>query len=189
MRRAMLAGRVMALLLALGLTPRLALACSPAILPPVQIEPPRVPFTGEPPVLEAVRLAGLERGVYDGCVISSSLTLDADAWDDRTPADQLAYRVEVLRGEDLSVWEAPLFFRYLTFDWVDDGVDPLDVELRVRAVDAAGRESNPIDIRVTDPGDGSADAGCNMAPPNGRVMAACLPLLAAAAWRLRRRRH
>ena len=185
MRGAVIARQVGVLLFALELAPRLAFACSPAIPPPVSVNPALVGSDGAPPVLESVRLDGLERGVYDGCLVHTSFLLVADAWDDRTPSEQLGYRVELLRGEGPQVYDEPM--AYMHFLWADDGARPLDVEMRVRAVDGAGNESNPIDIRVTDDGDGS-EGGCSLARASGGGVSAWLPLFVAAAWRLRRRR-
>lgn len=190
MRSAAVAGWVGTLLLALA--PRLALACSPTIAPPLQIDAARAAFDTEPPVLAEVRLVELERGVFYGCVYQSIITLDADAWDDQTPPDALGYRVELLRGkEPLPPYPEPMAFMYLW--WVDDGAEPIDVELRVRAVDTAGNESNPIDIRIDDSPSSPTDSGCSMQHPKQRPSAhrsailACLLALAAAARRLRRR--
>jgi len=192
MRGALVAGWV-GVLLALELSPRLARACSLSPTPPAQIDPSWTAFDSEPPVLADVRLAEIERGVYNGCVFQSSIALSADAWDNRTPADALGYRIELLRGEGPAPYAEPMAYPHLL--WADDGSEPLDVELRVRAVDAAGNESNPIDIRVSDAENFPSEGGCSVARAGGAAsarraaMSACLSVLAAAAWRLQRRRR
>lgn len=187
MHGAMVAGSVGMLL---ALAPRLALACSPTIAPPLQIDAARAAFDTEPPVLAEVRLVELQRGVFNGCVYQSTITLDADAWDDQTPPDALGYRVELLRGtEPQPPYPEPIAYMYLW--WVDDGAEPIDVELRVRAVDTAGNESNPIDIRIDDSADDPSESGCSMHPiqrtsVSRSAIFACLAALAAATCRRRR---
>ena len=138
-----------------------------------------------PPVLTAVRLYGLERGIPGGggCLTHSTFSLEADASDDLTLPEELAYRVEALRGNPPLYYREPMAYMY--FIWEEEPTDPLDFELRVRAVDKAGNESNPIDIRVTDRVDAE---GCGLAPSSDGVLPAWLSMLAAIGWCLRRRR-
>lgn len=183
------------LLLTLELSPRVALACSYALPPPLEPAPDLLNLGGEPPELYGVSVAGLERGVDDGCLVHSSFTLVPDVWDDRTPLDELGYRVERVRGDGPYLYDYPV--RYMHFLWADDGSQPLDVELRVWAIDAVGNQSNPVDIRITDGEDGSAEhspaeeaaaeGGCGLGSANGGGMAAWLSL-AGVACALRRRR-
>jgi hypothetical protein len=176
------------LLLALGLGPRDVLACSYASPPSVAPDPALVGVDVTPPVLSALRLVGLDRGIPGnggGCLTHSAFALDADASDDLTPPDELAYRVELLPDEVPFRYEAPIAYMY--FVWEEEPTEPLDLELRVRAVDQAGNESEPIDIRVTDRVAGS-EGGCGLARRSGAALPAWLGMLAAMSW-LRRRRE
>lgn len=186
MRGAVVAGWV-GTLFALALTPRLALACSYSMAPPVEPDPALVGVDVTPPVLSAVRLYGFERGIPGGgggCNTHSTFAIDADASDDLTPSEQLAFRVEALRGNPPLYYDEPIAYMY--FVWEEEPTEPLDFELRIRAVDAAGNESNPLDIRITD-GSEADEGGCSLLPAKAGATAAGLWVLAAIGW-LRRRR-
>lgn len=179
------------MLLGVELPCRLASACSLAIPPPVA----RQPIVGSPdvtpPELLEARVEGLVRGVNRGdCLIVSEFVVVTTAFDDRTPPEQLGWRVEALRGDPPLYYDEPI--AYLYFVWVDDPDEPLDFEIRVRAVDGAGNESNPIDLRVTDPGAGT-EGGCHLARvargSAGPAAPAGAALLLALAWRARRARR
>ena len=137
-----------------------------------------------PPVLANVEFS-VERDVPNDCVVYSIVDLGADAWDDQTPPEKLAYRVEALSGDSpLDYYDEPM--AYMRFLWVGDVERPLDFEVRVRAVDEAGNESNPMDVHVVD-GVGSSANGCHI----GRSMHGAIPgwlsLLVAMMWAVRRR--
>jgi hypothetical protein len=177
-----------------GLSPRLARACSYAIPPPVTPMPFAKNPDVTPPQLFEAFVSGLERGIVPtdsdargGCLTRSELWIDATATDDRTAPDQLAYRVERLRGNPPLHYDEPM--SYMRFVWEEDPDEPLDFEIRVRAVDGSGNESNPIDLSVYDPGSGSPEAGCQLAPRQRPVppVGAAL-LLALACWRLSTRK-
>jgi hypothetical protein len=175
------------LLLGLELTPREALACSYVLPAPYHVDPAQVGVDVTPPVLSAVRVSELVRGIPGAggsCgPLKATLALDVDAVDDVTADENLGYRVEVLRGL------APVYIAeptaYMYYIWSDEPAEPLDFELRVRVLDEAGNESNPVDIRVTDNLD--TEDGCSMAPASSEAAAAWSCALAALAWRLRRR--
>jgi hypothetical protein len=166
--------------------PRLALACSYAIPPPVTPMPFATNPDVTPPQLFAAAIADLERGIVPseseaqgGCLTRSQFSIAARATDDRTAPDELAYRVEALRGNPPLYYDEPMSYMY--FVWEEDPNEPLDFEVRVRAVDRSGNESNPIDISVYDPGSGSPEAGCQLArqhPPAPLVGPALLLALA-----------
>lgn len=88
--------------------------------------------------------------------------------DDRTDAEHMGYRVEVVAGHAPSdpTWPTgPVraLGGTLYFHWVDGGSDDqeaVDFTLRIRAVDLAGNEGPPSDVRIRD--DGSS-AGCRVA--------------------------
>lgn len=174
---------------ALGLAPRIADACSYAIPPPVELDPALAGVDITPPLLTAVRLSGLERGIpgtAGGCLTHSTFWLEADASDDLTRPEELAYRVEALRGDPPLYYEdEPMAYMY--FVWEEEPTEPLDFELRVRAVDEAGNESEPIDIRVTD-GSGTSE-GCSLSRGSDGALPACVPMLAATSGCLRRWRR
>lgn len=181
------AGGLGAALLVIALAPRSALACSYSRPPLVERDPTLPGVDVTPPVLLAVRLSGLERGLPGsdgGCLTHSILSLQADASDDLTPSEELVYRVEELPDQ------TPFFYDGLVTDmyyvWEEEPTEPLDLELRVRAVDMAGNESNPIDIRVTDGVED--DGGCSIGARRSGATPAYLSLLAAMGWGLRRRR-
>ena len=187
MRRAAVVVGAGASCLALMLAPRLALACSYAMPPPVEPDPALVGIDVTPPLLSAVRLSGLERGIpgsAGGCLTHSYFALQADASDDFTPPEELAYRVETLPDHAPFYYDAPIAYMY--FIWEEEPTEPLDLELRVRAVDKAGNESNPIDIRVTDGVEESE--GCSLSRGSADVSSVWLSVLAAMSLRLRRRR-
>jgi hypothetical protein len=180
------------LLLVFGLEPRVALACSYSIPPPVEPHPGLVGIDVTAPVLTAVRLSGLERGIpgtAGGCLTHSFISLEADASDDLTRPEELAYRVETVSDDAPSFYDWPMSDMYFT--WEEEPTKPLDLVLRVRAVDQAGNESDSMDIHVTDGVED--DGGCSIGVP--RLVAprcgatpANLALLAALGWGLRRRR-
>lgn len=175
-------------LLGVELPWRLASACTIAIPPPVT----PMPIVGSPdftaPQLFDAYVDGPLRGVELGdCLLVSEFSVITQASDDRTSPDQLAYRVEALRGDVPLYYDEPM--AYLHFVWVDDPDEPLDFEFRVRAVDAAGNESNPIDLRVEHPGAGT-EGGCQFTPAGRGATSAGAPawaaLLLALGWRARR---
>ncbi|HTV18301.1 MAG TPA: hypothetical protein VMG12_06510 [Polyangiaceae bacterium] len=158
-----------------GLVPRAASACSYAVIPadayPVQSNA----LDTTPPVLLDVSVAELIRGsgVVDSsdCTDPGSLVLATEAHDDQTPPEQLHYRLEVLDGDP-----RPLFYGefvpdlvFLVFEGPDD---PIDYELRIRAVDQAGNESEPFDLAVRD---GVPSEGCGLV--RGHASAGPLGLL------------
>jgi hypothetical protein len=173
-----------------ALWPRLALACSYAIPPPVTPMPFATDPDVTPPQLFDAVIADLERGIVPsesaaqgGCLTRSEFSIVATASDDRTAPDELAYRVEALRGNPPLYYDEPMSYMY--FVWEEDPNEPLDFDIRVRAVDRSGNESKPIDLSVYDPGNGSPEAGCQLArrhrpaPPVAPAL-----LLVLAGWRL-----
>lgn len=174
-------------ILGVGLSARLARACSYAIPPPVTPTPFATDPDVTPPQLFDAVVGGLERGIAPtessargGCSTRSELWISATATDDRTAPDQLAYRVEALRGNPPLYYDEPMPYMY--FVWEEDPDEPLDFEVRVRAVDLAGNESNPIDLSVYDPGSGSPDGGCHLAGTRRPASPVGLALLLALAW-------
>ena len=174
----------------LGLPSRTALACSYANPSPVAPDSSKVGVDVTPPELLKLS-ASLERGIQpsdddvrSGCLKHSYFSLNASASDDQTPAEKLAWRLEALRGDPPLYHEEPVSYMY--FVWEEDGDEPIDFELRVRAVDEAGNESNPVDIRITDPGAGS-DGGCALVPRRGEAPPLSALALLALAWAARRR--
>jgi hypothetical protein len=174
-------------ILGAGLSPRLARACSYSIPPPVTPMPFATNPDVTPPQLFEAVVVDLERGIVPtesaargGCLTRSEFWIDATASDDRTAPDQLAYRVERLRGNPPLYYEEPM--PYMHFVWEEDPDEPLDFEVRVRAVDRSGNESNPIDLSVYDPGSGSPEAGCQLAPGHRPTPPVGAALLLAWAW-------
>ena len=92
-----------------------------------------------------------------------------EATDDRTTQDELGYRVEVVTGNAPadSTWPTSAVRavdQTLYFHWVDgnhDDQDALDFTFRIRAVDRAGNEGPPSDVRIRH--DGDDGGGCRMA--------------------------
>ena len=189
--RAAVAGGLGAVLLVVGLPPRSAVACSYFIPPPHEISQSQVGVDITPPVLSEVVLSKLQRGIPAGgtCSTSATISLGADASDDMTPREGLGYRVEALRGNPPPIpYDEPM--SDMVFTWEEDPTEPLDFELRIRAVDAAGNESNPLDVRIADgvEAEGS-EGGCNLERAGSATPLAWLPMLAAMAWAFRRRRE
>ena len=118
-------------------------------------------------------------GPVSSCGSFGSVMLHATgASDDRTPAEQLGHRVELVAGD----WrgEIPQVAvrgdSIVLYDFHDEGEGDFDATFAVRAVDLAGNESEPVMIRVTDQGSGS----CRIAARRGRDASPWLVLVALA---------
>jgi MYXO-CTERM domain-containing protein len=135
----------------------------------------------------------------DGCTAQASscddlfyveLLVTAPAQDDRTPSDQLGYRLELVAGappadlpaEPVRPWDV----EHIRIDYVDDPDDPMPFDFTVRLipVDLAGNEgpaSEPLQLRFDPP------SGCRF---TGRAQPALwmLPLIGLALFGRRRRR-
>lgn len=174
--RSLVLGSGVGALLGLVFLTRVVLACSPSVTPTAQLDPAKLGVDVAPPVLESVSFT-VERDVPNGCNTTTNIDLFAEASDDQTPFDELGYRVEPLRG-DTPIWpiyDEPLAYMHLW--WVGEDSRTIDVELRVRAVDEAGNESEPIDVHVVDRLEDS-DAGCSVAArPSNAASSAALPLV------------
>jgi hypothetical protein len=105
----------------------------------------------------------------------------SEVTDDRTSLEKLGYRVEVVAGS-LPGFSTPTTAvrafngNQLFFHWIDDAEEEqesIDVTFRIRAVDLAGNEGPPRDVRVRD--DGRSD-GCSLATTSVDVS---LPLFGA----------
>jgi hypothetical protein len=113
------------------------------------------------------------------------------AMDDMTPADRIGYRVNLVSGPPpgpttgLSVPSLGTPAGSLQLFW--DGGDDFDFTIQLIAIDAAGNESEPRTVRITD-----GNEGCNVghrAASNGLALAVlALALASARARPLRRRR-
>lgn len=181
---------LVALVGCLSLTPGAALACSYFFSPVVETDPSRVGLDTEPPVLLDVNLVELTRGsgVSDqsDCTDPGVLTLATVAHDDQTPSASMRYRVEVLRGDPpgFPYGQPARDLWFLVFHGPDD---PIDFELRLRAVDEAGNESEPFDFVIRD----AVPGGCSLprAPAPSTRGALALFTLACGALGLRRGRR
>jgi hypothetical protein len=114
--------------------------------------------------------------------------------DDRTPEEKLGFRVELVAGNapSNSTWpsdpNAPsatvrahvgrtLFLHFE--DGEDEDQEAIDFTLRVRAVDLAGNEGPPTEIRIRDSG---SDSGCRVASGSVDLSPVFALLLGALAW-------
>ncbi len=156
-------------------------ACSWAGLPPFELDPKEEAVDVTPPSAIGSTTYSVERGrgpQKDGCGTSGSSCDDVgvitlhlgEATDDRTPDASLGYRVEVVSGKAPSDPSWPTAAvrahegRVLYFHWNDGGDDdqePIDLTFRIRAVDLAGNEGPPLDVRIRDAG--SSEDGCRTA--------------------------
>jgi hypothetical protein len=179
------------LLLCVELLAGPALACSYAIPPPVEPDPSKVGVDVTPPELLEVMVSELVRGIVPSdvrstCQTHSYISISTHASDDQTPSEKLAYRVEVLRGNLPLRYDEPM--AYMFFLWEEDPTEPLDFELRIRAVDEAGNESNSLDLRVMDRVDDTSGS-CAFVPARRGRHVAGMSLLLGLGWSLRRRRR
>jgi hypothetical protein len=117
----------------------------------------------------------------------------SDVSDDRTSVEKLGYRVEVVAGS-LPGFAPPTTAvgafngNQLFFHWIDDADDEqesIDVTFRIRAVDLAGNEGPPRDVRVRD--DGRSE-GCRIATSSVDVSLPVFGAISALFWALSRRK-
>lgn len=113
--------------------------------------------------------------------------------DDRTSVDELGYRVELIAGH-LPGFTPPTTpvgaynGNQLFFHWSDDAEDEqesIDVTFRIRAVDLAGNEGPPREVRVRDDG---RSGGCRIATSSVDVSLPLFGVLGALLWALARRK-
>lgn len=114
--------------------------------------------------------------------------------DDRTAEEKLGFRFEVVAGNAPSnqTWPSDpnaasatvrahtgrtVFFHFE--DGEDEDQEPIDFTLRVRAVDLAGNEGPPTDIRIRDSG---SDSGCRVASGSVDLSPVLAFLFGALAW-------
>lgn len=172
------------------LEPRAALACSYSLPVPVETDPSKVGFDTEPPVLEDVNLVELTRGngIVDrsDCTKPGLLILETVVRDDQTPSRLMRYRVERLRGNEPG-FTYGLPVRALWFRVFAGPDDPIDFDLRLRAVDEAGNESEPFDFAIRDGviGDGCSLPRAPTAPSPIRTFLLFAPVCGALAVRRR----
>lgn len=132
-----------------------------------------------------------------GFLVQSSTSCDDLGWieltatstDDMTPAEALAFDVELVEGElpdGLVLPDGPMTYftpETLSWVWVDGDTndqEPLSFVVAVRAVDQAGNTSDAAEVTIEDPG---SSGGCSTSPFGGLLGA----LIAAASLRLNRR--
>ena len=137
-------------------------ACTFVLLYPnaVPTDPLEVGSDRSPPRLLSVdyRVDPVEDELRASCGIPDTLTLDIQAEDDRTPREALRYRSEGIGGEDARRFDYP---DPVDGVWFFLGADePMDARIRVWVIDAAGNESEPLDVVLRD----GPSGGCDVAP-------------------------
>jgi hypothetical protein len=168
-----------------GLSPADARACSPSWPVPV---PNTVSMLTDhtPPVIADVTV-DLMRGKYDrmnSCSDLARLWLDVVATDDQTANGKFRFLVQDVGGDEpFFYYDEPVPYFFLV--WSErDASEPVDLRLRIFALDEAGNQSEPFDITIQD---GVEDEGCNIAPSPRGAAPAWSWLLGALATLLRRR--
>jgi hypothetical protein len=147
-----------------------AAACTFILLYPtvVPTDSGKVGSDHSPPTLVSVdytldRPADEYLDVY-GCGLPASLTLHIQGDDDQTPPEALRYRSEGVGGADAHWFDYPDPVDALWFHLVEEAGreerEPLEARIRVWAIDEAGNESEPMDVRVVEDG----ASGCGLAP-------------------------
>lgn len=167
-----------ALLLA---APRPAGACSPIRNAPFVTDPEEQAVDTTPPAAPEVALTHLGRGSVPDCdrgcgmcsnacnALGSIMITILEAEDDRTPFEQMGFRLELLDGE----WPEEMFFYdgdirneqgsiYLHWsDGAKDDQEAIDFTLGIRSLDLAGNASaQAAELRITHPG----RSGCSTGP-------------------------
>ena len=175
-------------------SPGRARACDPAGPTQHTIDPAQVGVDQTPPQLRDPQVAEIRNnqssnGCAGKCGSDHTARLINLGTDDLTPVDRIGYRVTLVAGEAprlLNLGGNPMrgaIDGSLTLWW--DGDDDFDFTLQLIAVDAAGNESAPKTVRVSDGG------GCSVSgrrPSDGSALALlALALLSVAARPLRRR--
>lgn len=127
----------------------------------------------------------------DSCDDIGTITVHfPPATDDRTDAASMGYRVEVVRGAmppDPTWPDSPVRTtdgRTIYFHWIDGDTDDqelIDVTLAISAVDRAGNEGPPTELRIRDAG---SSEGCSVATRGADLSWAFL--VGALGWRGRR---
>ena len=164
---------------ALTAQPAGATTCSLA-MPIVHVVDPAMRATDQtPPTLSALPAATIARGHaprQDGCAASAmscddvgTISFPAAATDDMTPRERIGYRLSLSGGTlpagltlptDAIEPGAQLEIFISWDDGATDNQEPIDFALSIVAVDAAGNESAPQTLRVSnDPGCSCTAAG------------------------------
>lgn len=107
---------------------------------------------------------GCGKEMSTSCDDLGTVTIELDVDDPDSPADEVGYVIEVVRGtppDGLGLDVGPLrpmdgHEGSLTFTWIDEPTDeqePLDLEVTIRAIDVDGHVG-PVSepIAITDPG-------------------------------------
>ena len=197
-----LGGLALGILLA-AVTAGRAVPCSLPAYSPHQLDPAA---TGDrtPPTLDAAPAVVIKRGPspQQGCTGGSatscdgigSISITPVVRDDRTPIEQMGFRVRMVSGslpDGLSLPSGDVrgFSGVLYLHWSDgteDNHEAFSVTLEIVAVDTAGNASAPVAVVIADGGEG--DGGCRVGhlargggrtvSPLGLAMLAVLGLLA-----------
>jgi len=173
-------------------------ACKLVSNPPHSVEPGEQAVDHVPPSAPIVRVAQVKRGhdtspgacggSASDCDGTGVVELEVAAQDDRSTADRLGYRVQLVSGslpEGLSIPAAPVrpllspdkvASRRLIFSWDDrtTGHHSLGFTLAVAAIDLAGNASEPVQVEVSDD-DG---AGCQVGTTSRTRWDAPVPVFA-----------
>jgi hypothetical protein len=127
-----------------------------------------------PKIVETRIVRGTDGGcstTHSSCDDIGKVVVTLSSSDDRTPADKLGYRFELVSGEVPEGMAIPTFAMAgysgtFYFTWVDGstrGQEEFAFTLRARAVDFGGHESPPIEIAVHNGG----RMGCTTTGSNG----------------------
>ena len=186
-----------ALLVSAGLVfPGRARACDVATPALHTIDPAQVgvdqtpPQLVEPAVAELRNIDHSDNGCASKCGWDHSARLINLGTDDMTPADRIGYRVTLVAGDAPSLTtsgERAILGAAdgsLTLYW--DGDDDFDFTLQLIAVDAAGNESAPRTVRVSD--GGGCSVGGRRVSDGFALAVVALAVVSAAARSPRRRR-
>lgn len=181
--------------------PRRAEACDYGTMAPHETDPAEVAVDSTPPSAIAKPSFTVKRGhgpegscgsqSSDSCADIGSISVHfAPATDDRTAAATMGYRVEVVDGVAPAdpTWPSAAVRAHdgntLYFHWSDgedDEQEPIDFTLAISAVDRAGNQGPPTEVRIRH---GGSEEGCRV---TGSGVNLSWWLLAGALWAVRRR--
>ena len=189
-------------LAAAALNPAAARACSVPGTSPYMVDASMQATDQVPPTLPRLSIASLQRGkAQEGCTVNScegigSLAIAGAATDDVTPDTGIGYRFSLVAGalppsfsilldqpSGATVSDGEIWFHW--DDGATDDQETIDFTLRVIAIDAAGNESAPQTVRVTDDPGGA----CAIAPARASARQIAWVALAALCLASRRRRR
>lgn len=172
-----------ALLLA---APRPAGACSPMRNAPFETDPEEQVVDTTPPAAPEVALTHLGRGSVPDCdngcgmcsnacnALGSIMITIIEAEDDRTPFEQMGFRLELLDGEwpeemyledyDIRIEQESIYLHWN--DGAKDDQESIDFTLGIRSLDLAGNASaQAAELRITHPGrSGCSTGGFGLGP-------------------------